>query len=246
MAHLRSPVKGANRTPLGRAAWPPVPGTESGRFARHRRVAPFFLGVKGATAVRMGGSGDKKGIANVTTMSSAEPTRRDFLYIATGAVAAVGTAAALVPLITQMNPDAATVVAGLPVEIDLAPIAAGQIVKVFWRSQPIYISHRTQKEIDEARAVDPNSLKDPETDEARVKAGRDQWLVVVGICTHLGCIPVAHDGDYDGWFCHCHGSQYDSSGRIRKGPAPLNLPVPPYLFLSDSKIRIGETETAHT
>jgi ubiquinol-cytochrome c reductase iron-sulfur subunit len=245
MAHLRSPVKGANRTPLGGAAWPPVPGMESGRFARHCRAAPF-AGVEGAAAGRVGGSRDKKGIANVTTMSSAEPTRRDFLYIATGAVAAVGTAAALVPLITQMNPDASTVAAGAPVDIDLGPIAAGQIVKVFWRSQPIFISHRTQKEIDEARAVDPSSLKDPQTDEARVKMGHDQWLVVVGICTHLGCIPLAHQGDYDGWFCPCHGSQYDSSGRIRKGPAPLNLPVPPYIFLSDSKIRIGETETAHT
>jgi ubiquinol-cytochrome c reductase iron-sulfur subunit len=218
---------------------------ESGRFARHCRVAPFS-GVKGAAAARVGGSRDKKGIANVTTMSSAEPTRRDFLYIATGAAAAVGTAAALVPLIAQMNPDASTVAAGAPVEIDLTPIAAGQIVKVFWRSQPIFISHRTQKEIDEARAVDVNSLRDPQPDEARVKPGHDAWLVVVGICTHLGCIPLAHEGAYDGWFCPCHGSQYDSSGRIRQGPAPLNLPVPPYLFLSDSKIRIGETETAHT
>jgi ubiquinol-cytochrome c reductase iron-sulfur subunit len=179
-------------------------------------------------------------------MSSAEPTRRDFLYIATGSVAAVGTAAALVPLITQMNPDASTIAAGVPVDIDLAPIAAGQVVKVFWRSQPVYISHRTQKEIDEARAVDINSLKDPQRDQDRVKAGHDQWLVVIGICTHLGCIPLAHQGEYDGWFCPCHGSQYDSSARIRKGPAPLNLPVPPYVFLSDSKIRIGETETAHT
>jgi len=176
-------------------------------------------------------------------MSSAEPTRRDFLYIATGAAAAVGTAAALVPLIAQMNPDASTVAAGAPVEIDLAPIAAGQIVKVFWRSQPIFISHRTQKEIDEARAVDTNSLKDPQADQERVKGGHDQWLVVIGICTHLGCIPLAHQGEYDGWFCPCHGSQYDSSGRIRKGPAPLNLPIPPYLFLSGNKIRIGETET---
>jgi ubiquinol-cytochrome c reductase iron-sulfur subunit len=246
MAHLRSPVKGANRTPLDRAAWPPVPGTESGRFARHCRVAPFF-GREGSHGGAHGWIGEiKKGIANVTTMSSAEPTRRDFLYIATGAVAAVGTAAALLPLITQMNPDASTIAAGAPVEIDLAPIAAGQIVKVFWRSQPIFISHRTQKEIDEARAVDTNSLRDPQSDEARVKSGHDQWLVVIGICTHLGCIPLAHQGDYDGWFCPCHGSQYDSSGRIRQGPAPLNLAVPPYLFLSDSKIRIGETETAHT
>jgi ubiquinol-cytochrome c reductase iron-sulfur subunit len=182
----------------------------------------------------------------VTTMSSAEPTRRDFLYVATGAVAAFGAAATLVPLVAQMNPDASTIAAGVPIEVDLTPIAAGQVIKVFWRSQPIFISHRTQKEIDEARAVDIDSLKDPQTDEARVKPGHDQWLVLIGICTHLGCIPLAHQGEYDGWFCPCHGSQYDSSGRIRRGPAPLNLPLPPYTFLSDTKIRIGETESAHT
>jgi ubiquinol-cytochrome c reductase iron-sulfur subunit len=177
-------------------------------------------------------------------MFSAEPTRRDFLYIATATVAAVGAAATLVPLITQMNPDASTVAAGAPVEVDLAPIAAGQIIKVFWRSQPIYISHRTQKEIDEARAVDVDTLRDPQKDEDRVKPKHDEWLVLIGICTHLGCIPLAHQGDYDGWFCPCHGSQYDSSGRIRLGPAPLNLPIPPYAFLSDTRIRIGEAEQA--
>src|SRR5579872_45016 len=179
-------------TPLGRAAWPPVAGMESGRFARHCRVAPFS-GVKGATAgARVGGSRDKKGIANVATMSSAEPTRRDFLYIATGAVAAFGAAATLVPLVAQMNPDASTIAAGVPVDVDLSPIVAGQVITVFWRSQPIFISHRTQKEIDEARAVDTNSLIDPATDQSRVKAGHDQWLVLIGICTHLGCIPIAH------------------------------------------------------
>jgi ubiquinol-cytochrome c reductase iron-sulfur subunit len=177
-------------------------------------------------------------------MTSAEPTRRDFLYIATGAVAAFGAAATLVPLIAQMNPDASTVAAGAPVEVDLAPIAAGQIIKVFWRSKPIFIYNRTQKEIDEARAVDVDSLRDPQTDQERVKAGHDPWLVVIGICTHLGCIPLPHEGNYDGWFCPCHGSQYDSSGRIRQGPAPLNLALPPYLFLSDTRIRIGENEPA--
>ena len=180
----------------------------------------------------------------MATMTTAEPTRRDFLYIATGAVAAFGAAATLVPLITQMNPDASTIAAGAPIEVDLAPIAAGQVIKVFWRSKPIFISHRTQQAVDEARAVDVDTLRDPQTDQERVKAGHDQWLVVVGICTHLGCIPLPHEGDYDGWFCPCHGSQYDSSGRIRQGPAPLNLAVPPYLFLSASRIRIGETEPA--
>ena len=175
----------------------------------------------------------------MTSTTMAEPTRRDFLYVATGAVAAVGGAAVLVPLISQMNPDASTIAAGAPIEVDLNPIAEGQIVKVFWRGKPIFISHRTPKEIEEARSVPLSSLPDPQADQDRVKAGHDQWLVVIGICTHLGCIPLAHQGDYDGWFCPCHGSQYDTSGRIRQGPAPANLPIPPYTFLSDSKIQIG-------
>jgi ubiquinol-cytochrome c reductase iron-sulfur subunit len=175
----------------------------------------------------------------VTTVSSAEPTRRDFLYIATGAVGAIGAAATLVPLIAQMNPDASTIAAGAPVEVDLAPIAEGQIIKVFWRSKPIFISHRSKKEIEAARAVPVASLPDPQADDARVKPGHDQWLVVIGICTHLGCIPLAHQGAYDGWFCPCHGSVYDTSGRIRQGPAPANLALPPYNFTSDTKIQIG-------
>jgi ubiquinol-cytochrome c reductase iron-sulfur subunit len=175
----------------------------------------------------------------VTTTSSAAHTRRDFLFVATGAVAAVGAAAVVWPLISQMNPDASTIAAGAPIDVDLAPIAEGQDIKVFWRGKPIYIMHRTKKQVDEARAVQIASLPDPETDQARVKEGHDQWLVVIGICTHLGCIPIAHEGQYDGFFCPCHGSQYDSSGRIRSGPAPLNLPVPPYAFVSDSKIKIG-------
>src|SRR5829696_4525914 len=180
-----------------------------------------------------------KGTAHVTTMSSAEGTRRDFLYIATGAVATVGVAGALWPLIAQMNPDASTVAAGAPVEVDIAPIAEGQVIKVFWRGKPIFINHRTKKEIDEAANVNLASLPDPQPDSARVKPGKAQWQVLIGICTHLGCIPVAHQGDFDGYFCPCHGSQYDTSGRIRSGPAPLNLAVPPYEFLSDTKIRIG-------
>jgi ubiquinol-cytochrome c reductase iron-sulfur subunit len=174
-----------------------------------------------------------------TSTHAAAPTRRDFLYIATGAAGAVGAAAVAVPLITQMNPDASTIAAGAPVEIDLAPVAEGQVIKVFWRGKPIFISHRTKKEIEEARSVNPASLPDPQPDEARVKPGHDAWLVLIGICTHLGCIPLAHQGDYDGWFCPCHGSQYDTSGRIRRGPAPANLPLPPYDFVSDTKIRIG-------
>jgi len=175
----------------------------------------------------------------VTTVSSAEHTRRDFLYIATGAVGAVGAAAALVPLVVQMNPDASTIAAGAAIEVDLAPIAAGQIIKVFWRAKPIFIFHRSAKEIEEARKVNVSDLPDPEPDSARVMAGHDQWLVLIGICTHLGCIPIAHQGEYDGFFCPCHGSQYDTAGRIRKGPAPKNLPLPPYKFVSDTKIQIG-------
>ncbi len=178
-------------------------------------------------------------VTNVATTTSAEPTRRDFLYVATGAVGAVGLAAAAWPLIAQMNPDAATVAAGAPVEIDLKPIAEGQIIKVFWRGKPIFISHRTKQEIEAARSVQLSSLPDPQPDQARVKPGRDQWLVVVGICTHLGCIPLAHQGEYNGWFCPCHGSAYDTSGRVRVGPAPTNLPLPPYEFTSDTTIRIG-------
>ncbi len=175
----------------------------------------------------------------MTSMSSAEPTRRDFLYIATGAVAAVGAAATTWPLIHQMNPDASTIAAGAPIEVDLAPIAEGQAIKVFWRGKPIFITHRTKKEIDEARAVNVATLPDPEQDDKRVKQGHEQWLVLIGICTHLGCIPLAHQGQYDGFFCPCHGSVYDTSGRIRQGPAPLNLALPPYEFVSDSKIKIG-------
>jgi ubiquinol-cytochrome c reductase iron-sulfur subunit len=175
----------------------------------------------------------------VTTVSSAGHSRRDFLYVATGAVAAAGVVATLVPLIGQMNPDASTIAAGAPVDIDLKPITEGQIVKVFWRSKPIFIFHRTKKDIDLAQKVDWHTLPDPAPDSERVQKGHEQWLVVIGICTHLGCIPLAHQGNYDGWFCPCHGSQYDSAGRIRQGPAPKNLYLPPYKFVSNDKIRIG-------
>ncbi len=175
----------------------------------------------------------------MTTEVSTEPTRRDFLYIATGAVAAVGAAAVVWPLVSQMNPDASTIAAGAPIEVDLGPVAEGQEIKVFWRGKPIYIMHRSAQQIEEARTVSLSSLPDPQSDQERTKEGYEQWLVVVGICTHLGCIPMARQGNYNGFFCPCHGSQYDSSGRIRQGPAPANLPVPPYQFVSASKIQIG-------
>jgi ubiquinol-cytochrome c reductase iron-sulfur subunit len=180
----------------------------------------------------------------VTTIS-AEPTRRDFLYIATGAVGAVGTAATLLPLITQMNPDASTIAAGAPIEVDLSPITEGQAIKVFWRGKPIYVSHRTKAEIEAAQNMDMSRLGEPVPDDQRVKKGHDQWLIVIGICTHLGCIPLARQGSANGFFCPCHGSQYDTAGRVLKSqPAPANLLVPPYIFLADNKIRIGEDQPA--
>jgi ubiquinol-cytochrome c reductase iron-sulfur subunit len=154
-------------------------------------------------------------------------------------VGAVGAAAVAWPLISQMNPDASTIAAGAPIEVDLTPIADGQVIKVFWRGKPIFINHRTAKQIKEAQDVNLAQLPDPQPDSARVKAGHDQWQVLIAICTHLGCIPLAHQGEYDGYFCPCHGSVYDTSGRIRSGPAPLNLELPPYEFLSDTKIKIG-------
>jgi ubiquinol-cytochrome c reductase iron-sulfur subunit len=182
-------------------------------------------------------------VADIAT-AAAEPTRRDFLFIATGAAAGVGVAAAAWPFVSSMGPDAETIAAGAPVELDLAPIAEGQIVKVFWRGKLIFVRHRTSAEIEAARKVDPATLPDPVPDEARTKEGKAQWLVVYGNCTHLGCVPLGNQGAYNGWFCPCHGSVFDTSGRIRQGPAPINLPIPPYTFVSDTRVRIGEGATA--
>ncbi len=168
-------------------------------------------------------------------------TRRDFLYLTAGAMAAVGTAAAVWPLIDSMNP-AADMRALASVEADLEPIELGQRITVKWRGNPVFISRRTPQEISKAKADDTAELPDPESDGARVQ--RDEWLVVVGVCTHLGCIPTGQKpgdlrGQWDGWFCTCHGSHYDTSGRIRKGPAPKNLVVPTYAFLNDMTLGIG-------
>ncbi len=172
-------------------------------------------------------------MANATTV---EPTRRDFLFITTGAAAAVATGAIVWPLISQMNPDASTL-ALASTELDLSSIAEGQSVTIKWRGKPVFMRHRTKKEIDDARATPVATLPDPQTDEARTK--KPEWLVVLGVCTHLGCVPLGNSGDYHGWFCPCHGSHYDTSGRIRKGPAPRNLDVPTYEFVSDKKVKIG-------
>lgn len=176
---------------------------------------------------------------SASAVSTTEPSRRDFLYVATASAGVVGAAAALVPLISQMDPDASTIAAGAPIEVDLSPIAEGQIIKVFWHGKPVFVFHRGRKEIEEANGIDWHNLPDPEPDSARTKPGHDQWLVVIGICTHLGCIPLPYEGEYDGWFCPCHGSQYDTAGRVRRGPAPKNLYLPPYEFVSDRKVRIG-------
>jgi len=164
--------------------------------------------------------------------------RRDFLYVAAGAVGAVGVAAAVWPLINQMNPDA-SVLALASIEFDLSNIAEGESVTIKWRGLPVFVRHRTQAEIDTAKAVPMGDLKDPETDEQRTKPGHEQWLIMIANCTHLGCIPVGESGEYDGWFCPCHGSSYDTAGRIRQGPAPKNLVLPPYEFVSDTLVQIG-------
>ncbi|MFT6659446.1 ubiquinol-cytochrome c reductase iron-sulfur subunit [Maritalea sp.] len=174
----------------------------------------------------------------MATQSKSEPNRRDFLYFATGAVGAVGAAAVAWPLVDQMNPDASTL-ALASIELDISSIEVGQNVTVKWRGKPIFVRRRTTKEIEEAKAVPLSDLKDPATDAERVKEGREEWLVMIGVCTHLGCIPVGEAGDYNGWFCPCHGSHYDTAGRIRKGPAPLNLVLPDYEFLSDTLVKIG-------
>lgn len=184
----------------------------------------------------------------MASTTAADPTRRDFLYIATGATAAVGVAAAAWPFIAQMNPSS-SVLALASTEVDLASVETGQQIVVMWRSKPVFVRRRTTKEIAEAKAVPLDQLPDPLARNANLPdtapatdANREikpDWLVVVGICTHLGCIPLFNEGDFGGYLCPCHGSQYDTAGRIRRGPAPENLPVPPYAFLNDTKIKIG-------
>jgi len=166
-------------------------------------------------------------------------TRRDFIHVLSGGVGAVAAGAVVWPLVDQMNPSA-DILALSTTEVDLSQVEVGQSITVIWRKQPVFIRHRTAAEIAEAEAVPLSDLKDPETDAQRVE--RPEWLIMVGICTHLGCIPLGERGDFDGWFCPCHGSHYDTSGRIRKGPAPKNLLVPDYVFDGDDKVLIGVSE----
>ena len=169
--------------------------------------------------------------------------RRDFLNVAAVSFAGVGTVAALAPLVVQMAPSA-DVLALSTTEVDISKVAQGQGIKVTWRKQPVFIRNLTPKEIAEANAVKTAELRDPQTLAERTKPGKENWLITLGVCTHLGCVPLGvgegeNRGDYGGYFCPCHGSHYDTSGRIRKGPAPRNLEVPPYQFVSDTKIKIG-------
>ena len=169
--------------------------------------------------------------------------RRDFIHVATGSFLVAGGAFAVWPFVSQMNP-AADTQALSTVEVDLTPVEAGQSIKVMWQGKPVFVRNRLEAEVTQERAVDITTLRDPQTDESRVKEGKAQWLVTLGVCTHLGCVPLGAAqgeprGEYGGFFCPCHGSHYDVSGRIRKGPAPLNLEVPTYAFTSDTAILIG-------
>lgn len=168
-------------------------------------------------------------------------TRRDFLQLTAAAFGAVGIGCVAWPFVDTLNP-AKDTLAMASTEVDLSPVLPGQSVTVMWRGKPVFIRHRTAEEIKEAEGVDIAELRDKETDSSRVK--KAQWLVMIGICTHLGCVPTGQKptearGEYNGWFCPCHGSHYDTSGRIRKGPAPKNLAVPPYEFVSDTLVKIG-------
>jgi len=162
--------------------------------------------------------------------------RRDFLFTASYALGAVGVGAAMWPLIDQMNPDA-SVKALATTEVDISNIELGKTITVLWRGKPVFIRRRTQEEISKAQNVNLKELKDPQKDEDRVK--KSEWLIMTGVCTHLGCIPLGDKGDFGGWFCPCHGSHYDTSGRIRKGPAPTNLEIPKYEFVDNNTIKIG-------
>jgi ubiquinol-cytochrome c reductase iron-sulfur subunit len=176
-----------------------------------------------------------------------EPSRRDFLMVATGALGSVGAIAVAWPFINNLNP-AADTLALASVEVNVQPIQVGQAVTVKWRGRPLFIRHRTEEEIKTAEAVPLSELRDPQTDNSRVtdtaKKVRPEWLIMIGVCTHLGCVPLGNKpgdpkGPFGGWFCPCHGSAYDTSGRIRQGPAPRNLEIPPYLFTSDTLVRVG-------
>ena len=185
------------------------------------------------------------------TGDMADPNRRDFLYLATGAVGAVGAVSLAWPFIDQMNPDASTR-ALASIDVDVSAIEPGQAITVKWRGQPVFIRNRTDKEVEEANNAKLSDLKDQNAENQNLPAdakatnanrsagdGKENWIVMIGICTHLGCVPIGPAGEFGGWFCPCHGSVYDTAGRIRHGPAPRNLEIPVFSFTSDTNIHVG-------
>jgi ubiquinol-cytochrome c reductase iron-sulfur subunit len=189
----------------------------------------------------MSDESEKAGPGVASASGGHDERRREFIYLAAGSFAAVGAGAALWPFIDSMNPSG-DVLALASTEVDISAIEVGQAITVKWRGKPVFIRRRTAEEIVEAENVSLDDLPDPQADSDRIE--RPEWLVLIGVCTHLGCVPVGQKpteirGDFGGWFCPCHGSHYDTSGRIRRGPAPLNLEVPEYSFLDDSTLRIG-------
>ena len=169
--------------------------------------------------------------------------KRDFIFLATGAAAAAGGLSLAWPFVAQMGKAADTLAAG-SIEISLANVAEGQQLKMLWRGKPVFVRHRTPKEIKEAVEADLSDCPDPESDDDRLIPNAEgkldpRFLVMIGVCTHFGCVPVGEAGDFDGWYCPCHGSHYDTAGRIRKGPAPANMEIPPYVYLSDTVIKVG-------
>jgi ubiquinol-cytochrome c reductase iron-sulfur subunit len=187
----------------------------------------------------------------VSATDTTEPTRRDFLYVASGMAGVVGAGAVAWPFIDQMRPDASTL-ALATIEVDVSALQPGMSLTAKWRGRPVFIRNRTPEEIEAAKAVSLDELKDPVARNANIAGdapatdldrsageGKENWIVMVGVCTHLGCVPLGQQGDFGGWFCPCHGSHYDTAGRVRKGPAPENLAIPTFQFVSDTTIRIG-------
>lgn len=183
------------------------------------------------------------GSDNIPAASGDGVRRRDFINVAAVSFAGVGAVAAVLPLVTQMSPSA-DVLALASTEVDISKIAPGQAIKTSWRKQPVFIRNLTPQEIAAAKATPLSELRDPQTLEERTKPGKSNWLITLGVCTHLGCVPLGAaagevKGEYGGYFCPCHGSHYDTAGRIRKGPAPTNLVVPEFAFISDTVVKIG-------
>ena len=167
-----------------------------------------------------------------------DQNKRDFMVMTATGVACVGALAGAIPFVSSLSPSA-DVLAVSTTEVDLAKVKEGETITIMWRGFPVFVRHRTAEEIKLAEDTDLKILKDPQNDAERVKKGKEAWLVAIAACTHLGCIPIPNKGDFGGWLCPCHGSHYDTSARIRKGPAPKNLEIPPYEFINDTKIKIG-------